>query len=46
MPRNTQPEIETAMNDFRLGKFGRLPPLDGGADSNASAQAEVGTGAI
>lgn len=25
---NTQQEIETAMNDFRLGKFGRLPPLD------------------
>jgi redox-sensitive bicupin YhaK (pirin superfamily) len=32
---NTSQEIETAMNDFRLGKFGRLPP-DAGADlSNA-----------
>jgi quercetin 2,3-dioxygenase len=29
---NTRQEIETAMNDFRLGKFGRLPPLDLGAD--------------
>jgi redox-sensitive bicupin YhaK (pirin superfamily) len=29
---NTRQEIETAMNDFRLGKFGRLPPLDVGAD--------------
>jgi quercetin 2,3-dioxygenase len=43
---NTQAEIETAMNDFRLGKFGRLPPLDVGADLNASARAEVDTGAI
>ncbi|HEY2462532.1 MAG TPA: pirin family protein [Steroidobacteraceae bacterium] len=25
---NTRQEIETAMNDFRLGKFGRLPPLE------------------
>jgi redox-sensitive bicupin YhaK (pirin superfamily) len=29
---NTPQEIETAMNDFRLGKFGQLPPLDVGAD--------------
>jgi redox-sensitive bicupin YhaK (pirin superfamily) len=29
---NTRQEIETAMNDFRLGKFGQLPPLDLGAD--------------
>jgi redox-sensitive bicupin YhaK (pirin superfamily) len=28
---NTRQEIETAMNDLRLGKFGRLPPLDLGA---------------
>jgi redox-sensitive bicupin YhaK (pirin superfamily) len=29
---NTRQEIETAMNDFRLGKFGQLPRLDVGAD--------------
>jgi redox-sensitive bicupin YhaK (pirin superfamily) len=29
---NTRQEIETAMNDFRLGKFGQLPPLDASAD--------------
>jgi redox-sensitive bicupin YhaK (pirin superfamily) len=29
---NTRQEIETAMNDFRLGKFGRMPPLEVGAD--------------
>jgi len=29
---NTRQEIETAMNDFRLGKFGQLPPLDLGTD--------------
>jgi redox-sensitive bicupin YhaK (pirin superfamily) len=29
---NTRQEIETAMNDFRLGKFGQLPPLNAGAD--------------
>jgi redox-sensitive bicupin YhaK (pirin superfamily) len=29
---NTRPEIETALNDFRLGRFGQLPPLDVGAD--------------
>jgi quercetin 2,3-dioxygenase len=29
---NTRQEIETAMNDFRLGKFGQLPSLDLGAD--------------
>jgi hypothetical protein len=28
----TRQEIETAMNDFRLGKFGQLRPLDLGAD--------------
>jgi redox-sensitive bicupin YhaK (pirin superfamily) len=29
---NTRQEIETAMNDFRLGKFGRMPPLEVGAE--------------
>lgn len=29
---NTRQEIETAMNDFRLGRFGQLPPLDTSAD--------------
>ena len=29
---NTRQEIETAMNDFRLGKFGQLPPLELGTD--------------
>ena len=29
---NTRQEIETAMNDFQLGKFGRMPPLAAGAD--------------
>jgi quercetin 2,3-dioxygenase len=29
---NTRQEIETAMNDFRLGKFGRMPPLEVGVD--------------
>jgi redox-sensitive bicupin YhaK (pirin superfamily) len=29
---NTRQEIETAMNDFRVGKFGKLPPLGVGAD--------------
>jgi hypothetical protein len=43
---NTQVEIETAMNDFRVGKFGRLPPLDISADRKAPAQGEVGTEAI
>ena len=43
---NTRAEIETAMNDFRLGKFGSLPPLDAGAARKAAAQEEVGTGAI
>jgi hypothetical protein len=43
---NTRAEIETAMNDFRLGKFGRLAPLDVGAARDAVAQEEVGTGAI
>lgn len=28
---NTRQEIETAMDDFRLGKFGRMPPLDAAA---------------
>jgi hypothetical protein len=23
---NSRQEIETAMNDFRMGKFGRMPP--------------------
>jgi quercetin 2,3-dioxygenase len=36
---NTRQEIEAAMNDFRLGKFGRLPPLDAGT----AALAEVDT---
>ncbi len=31
---NTRQEIETAMDDFRLGKFGRLAPLDLGAARN------------
>ena len=35
---NTRQEIETAMNDFRLGKFGRMPPLEARAD-----RADVGT---
>ncbi|HTC37840.1 MAG TPA: pirin-like C-terminal cupin domain-containing protein, partial [Steroidobacteraceae bacterium] len=35
---NTREEIETAMNDFRRGKFGRLPPLDLGADRPAGAR--------
>jgi Pirin C-terminal cupin domain len=43
---NTKAEIETAMNDFRLGKFGRLTPLDLSAARSASAQEEVGTAAI
>jgi redox-sensitive bicupin YhaK (pirin superfamily) len=29
---NTRQEIETAMNDFRLGKFGRMPPLEARAE--------------
>jgi len=29
---NTRQEIETAMEDFRLGKFGRLPAPDFSAD--------------
>lgn len=29
---NTRQEIETAMNDFRLGRFGQLPPLGVSAD--------------
>ena len=29
---NTRQELETAMNDFRLGKFGQMPPLEVGAD--------------
>ena len=29
---NTRQELDTAMNDFRLGKFGRLPPPDSGAE--------------
>jgi len=26
---NSRHEIEAAMNDFRLGKFGRMPALEG-----------------
>jgi redox-sensitive bicupin YhaK (pirin superfamily) len=29
---NTRQEIETAMNDFRSGKFGQMPPLEVAAD--------------
>jgi redox-sensitive bicupin YhaK (pirin superfamily) len=29
---NTRQELDTAMNDFRLGKFGRLPPPDFSAE--------------
>ena len=29
---NTRQEIETAMNDFRSGKFGQVPPLESGVD--------------
>ncbi len=29
---NTRHEIEAAMEDFRLGKFGQMPPLEVGAD--------------
>ena len=29
---NTRQEIETAMDDFRLGKFGQMPPLEVGTD--------------
>jgi quercetin 2,3-dioxygenase len=36
---NTRQEIETAMNDFRLGKFGQMPPLEVAAD-------RAGAGAI
>ncbi len=35
---NTQQEIDTAMNDFRLGKFGRLPPLERSPDPAAAAR--------
>ena len=35
---NTREEIETAMNDFRLGKFGGLAPLDLGAHRSAGAR--------
>ena len=34
---NTRQEIETAMDDFRRGKFGQMPPLGGGADLAAVA---------
>jgi redox-sensitive bicupin YhaK (pirin superfamily) len=43
---NTRAEIETAMNDFRLGKFGRLAPLDVSPVRNPAAQGEAGTAAI
>jgi redox-sensitive bicupin YhaK (pirin superfamily) len=36
---NTRQEIETAMNDFRLGNFGQMPPLEIAAD-------RAGAGAI
>jgi redox-sensitive bicupin YhaK (pirin superfamily) len=36
---NTRQEIETAMNDFRLGKFGQLPPLNAGADLASAGSA-------
>jgi len=29
---NTRQELETAVNDFRLGKFGYLPPPDFSAE--------------
>lgn len=35
---NTRQEIEAAMDDFRLGKFGRMPPLDLGADLAAAGK--------
>lgn len=35
---NTRQEIETAMNDFQLGKFGRMPPPDAGADLAAGGK--------
>lgn len=40
---NTRQEIETAMDDFRLGKFGEMPPLEVGADL-ATAAAQAGGG--
>jgi quercetin 2,3-dioxygenase len=41
---NTRQEIETAMNDFRLGKFGRMPPLEARAErAFAGTQAAVTT---
>jgi quercetin 2,3-dioxygenase len=36
---NTRQEIETAMNDFRLGKFGQLPALNAGADLASAGSA-------
>jgi quercetin 2,3-dioxygenase len=33
---NSRQEIETAMNDFRAGKFGSLPDLDANADRTLS----------
>lgn len=38
---NTRAEIETAMNDFRLGKFGRLPPIEVGADPGGGRQRAI-----
>lgn len=35
---NTRQEIETAMNDFRLGRFGRMPLPDAGPDLAAAGQ--------
>ncbi|HEY6620098.1 MAG TPA: pirin family protein [Steroidobacteraceae bacterium] len=38
---NTRQEIETAMDDFRRGKFGQMPPLDVGADLATATQVAV-----
>ena len=38
---NTRQEIETAMDDFRRGKFGQMPPLDVGADLATEPQVAV-----
>ncbi len=35
---NTRQEIETAMDDFRLGKFGQMPPLEGRSAPDAGVQ--------
>jgi redox-sensitive bicupin YhaK (pirin superfamily) len=33
---NSRQEIETAMRDFRRGKFGRMPPLQAAADARTA----------